>query len=124
MLIGITYDLKDDYLALGFSKEACAEFDSKETIDAIDHFLRAQGHETQRIGNITVTRARAPCGKRWDMVFNIAEGLYGRSREAQVPALLDAWQIPYVFSDPLVLSLTLDKALTKRILRDAKITHR
>jgi D-alanine-D-alanine ligase len=57
--------------------------------------------------------------KKWDLVFNICEGMYGSGREAQVPALLDAFQIPYTFSDPLVLALTLNKAMTKRVIRDA-----
>ncbi|MBN2125108.1 MAG: D-alanine--D-alanine ligase, partial [Deltaproteobacteria bacterium] len=55
---------------------------------------------------------------RWDLVFNIAEGVRGFGREAQVPALLDAYEIPYTFSDPLVLSLTLHKGMTKRVIRD------
>ncbi len=119
--VGLTYDLKDDYLALGFDKEACAEFDPPETIDAVDAFVRRLGYKTERIGNIHALTGALAAGKRWDFVFNIAEGLYGRGREAQVPALLDAFQIPYLFSDPLVLALTLDKALTKRIVRDAGV---
>jgi D-alanine-D-alanine ligase len=55
------------------------------------------------------------------MVFNIAEGLRGFGREAQVPALLDAYDIPYTFSDPLVLALALHKGMTKHVLRDAGI---
>ena len=55
------------------------------------------------------------------MVFNICEGLYGVGREAQVPALLDAYRIPCTFSDPCVLSLTLHKALAKRAVRDMGI---
>ena len=51
-------------------------------------------------------------------MFNIAEGLFGIGREAQVPALLDLYNLPYTFSDPLVMSLTLHKALTKRVVRD------
>lgn len=121
MKIGLTYDLKDDYLAQGFDKETCAEFDSVETIDAIDAFLKSRGYVTERIGNIQALVKALASGKRWDVVFNIAEGMHGRGREAQVPALLDAYQIPYVFSDPLVLSLTLDKALTKRVVRDAGV---
>jgi D-alanine-D-alanine ligase len=54
-------------------------------------------------------------------VFNLAEGLKGFAREAQVPALLEAFNIPYTFSDPLVLSLCLHKALTKRVMRDLGI---
>jgi D-alanine-D-alanine ligase len=121
MLAGITYDLKDDYLAQGMDKEACAEFDSVETIDAIDNFLKSRGLQTERIGNVQALNKALAQNKRWDFVFNIAEGVYGRGREAQVPALLDAYQIPYVFSDPLVLALTLDKALTKRLVRDAGV---
>ncbi|WP_228013312.1 radical SAM protein [Nostoc edaphicum] len=48
---------------------------------------------------------------RWDLVFNIAEGLKGRSREAQVPAICELFAQPYTFSDPLTYALTLDKAL-------------
>jgi D-alanine-D-alanine ligase len=122
MRIGITYDLKDDYLALGYTKEACAEFDSIETIDAIDTVLKQSGHKTERIGNLFSLMTRLQEGTRWDLVFNISEGLHGRGREAQVPALLDAFQIPYIFSDTTILALTLDKALTKRVVRDAGVS--
>ncbi|RPI03083.1 MAG: D-alanine--D-alanine ligase, partial [Calditrichaeota bacterium] len=105
----------------GFSEEETAEFDSAITIESIEQTLQALGHETNRIGNIWSLTHRLVRGDRWDLVFNIAEGLYGLGREAQVPALLDAYQIPYTFSDPLVLSLTLHKGMTKRILRDLGI---
>jgi D-alanine-D-alanine ligase len=116
--IGITYDLREDYIAQGFSEEETAEFDSPETIAAIDQTLLGLGFEAQRIGNIRILAGRLVAGDRWDIVFNIAEGLSGFGREAQIPALLDAWNIPYVFSDPLVLALTLHKAMAKRIIRD------
>jgi D-alanine-D-alanine ligase len=54
-------------------------------------------------------------------VFNFCEGLRGVSREAQVPALLEAYDIPYVFSDALTLALTLDKGMAKRVVRDAGV---
>ncbi|MDD5089428.1 MAG: ATP-grasp domain-containing protein [Candidatus Wallbacteria bacterium] len=118
MKIGITYDLRDEYLAQGFSLEETAEFDKSETIDAIDGKLRSMGFETERIGNVfQLTRALAS-GKRWDLVFNICEGMNGYGREAQVPALLDAHNIPYTFSDPLVLGMALHKGMTKRVVRD------
>ncbi len=115
--MGITYDLRQDYLAAGFSEQETAEFDREDTIQAIEQTLRDLGYETDRIGNIKNLAARLVGGDRWDMVFNIAEGLRGLGREAQVPALLDAYDIPYTFSDPLVLCLTLHKAITKRIVR-------
>ncbi len=116
--IGLTYDLRDDYLASGFGEEETAEFDRVETIEAIEQALQSLAYETDRIGNIMSLTARLAIGDRWDLVFNIAEGLRGFGREAQVPALLDAYDIPYTFSDPLVLSLALHKGMTKHVIRD------
>ena len=117
----MTYDLRDDYLAEGYGEEETAEFDHPVTIDAIEGALRELGYETDRIGHIRSLAARLVKGDRWDLVFNIAEGLKGFGREAQVPALLEAYDIPYTFSDPLILSLTLHKGMTKRVIRDLGI---
>ncbi|MDR4509633.1 MAG: ATP-grasp domain-containing protein [Candidatus Brocadiaceae bacterium] len=117
MRIGLTYDLRDDYLAEGYSEIETAEFDGEDTIDALANAIQALGHQPDRIGNIRHLVKRVAQGERWDMVFNIAEGLHGYGREAQVPALLEAYVIPYTFADPLVASLTLHKALCKRVVR-------
>ena len=122
MKIGLTYDLRDDYLAEGYSEEETAEFDRSDTIEAIEDSLRISGYQTDRIGNIKTLVGRLASGERWDLVFNIAEGLWGFGREAVVPALLEAYGIPYTFSDPLTLSLALHKGMTKHILRDAGIS--
>ena len=121
MKVGITYDLREDYLLEGYGEEETAEFDRKETIDAIAGTLRALGFETDPIGHARKLAARLLAGERWDMVFNIAEGLYGMGREALVPALLDTYRIPYTFSDAMVLGLTLHKGMTKRVIRDLGI---
>lgn len=118
MRIGITYDLKTDYLDRGLDPELLAELDRPSTIHAIDSALAELGYETDRIGNLEALVHRLIRGHRWDLVFNITEGLYGYGRESAVPALLDAWQIPYVFSDPLALAVTLHKPTAKRVLRD------
>lgn len=117
MYVGITYDLQDDYLAMGYSPEETAEFDKKETIDAINDSLEALGHKTMKIGQVKNLVELLAAGERWDVVFNIAEGMYGAARESQIPAILDAYRIPYTFSDPLVLAVALDKSLAKRIVR-------
>jgi D-alanine-D-alanine ligase len=121
MNIGITYDLRDDYLREGYSYEETAEFDRIDTIDGIDEALKTLGHTTSRIGSVKHLVKRLAAGHTWDLVFNIAEGMYGVGREALVPALLDAYRIPYTFSDPFVLSLTLHKGMTKTIIRAAGI---
>jgi len=90
-------------------------------VKQLNSTLQKLGHQTDRIGNIYDLTKRLVNGDCWDLVFNIAEGLHGIGRESQVPALLDAYNIPYTFSDPLVLSLTLHKGMTKRVLRDLGI---
>ena len=121
MKVGFTYDLKSDYLSQGYSIEETAELDKEETIDAIAGVLTRHGFEVCKIGHIKNLVKKLAQGERWDIVFNICEGMHGIGREAQVPALLDAYNIPYTFSDPLILSLTLNKAMTKRAVRDLGI---
>ncbi len=121
MKIGLTYDLRSDYLASGYSEVETAEFDRDDTIQSIEKALGELGHDTDRIGHARQLIHRLAAGSRWDLVFNIAEGLFGIGREAQVPAILDVYHIPYTFSDPLVMSLTLHKGMTKRIIRDSGI---
>ena len=119
--IGLTYDLRTDYLADGFSEEETAELDSELTINAIEAALLKLGHQTERIGGIKTLTKKLADGNRWDLVFNISEGFFGNSREAQIPALLDAYEIPYTFSEPLTLCLALDKPAAKRFVRDHNI---
>lgn len=121
LTIGLTYDLRSEYLAEGYSEDETAEFDRDDTVSAIEAALRSLGHHTERIGHGRQLAVALTAGKRWDLVFNIAEGMYGIGREAQVPALLDMYQVPYTFSDPLVMSLTLHKGMTKRVIRDAGV---
>lgn len=118
MRLGLTYDLRSAYLAAGYGEEETAEFDRDDTIDSIEGALRELGHETVRIGTVRQLVSRLAAGDRWELVFNICEGLRGPGREAVVPALLDAYEIPYTFADPLVMSVCLHKGLTKTIIRE------
>lgn len=121
MKIGLTYDLRQDYLDMGYGEEETAEFDKESTVEGIERALQSLGHNTERVGHIKNLVQALSAGKKWDLVFNIAEGMYGLAREAQVPALLEAYQIPYVFSDAFTLAVTLDKGLTKTIVRNFDI---
>jgi D-alanine-D-alanine ligase len=115
----MTYDLRSEYLAEGYSAQQVAEFDSDETIDALEKAIRSLGHRTVRLGSARALCQRLAGGQRWDLVFNIAEGLAGRCREAQAPSILELYDIPYTFSDPLVCAATLDKAVAKRLIQSA-----
>lgn len=121
MTVGLTYDLRTDWLSQGYSELETAEFDREETVAAVDSALRAEGCATERIGNYRGLVSALAAGSRWDLVFNFCEGMFGLGRESLVPALLDAYRIPYTFSDPVVLGVSLHKGLTKRVVRDAGV---
>ena len=101
--------------------EDTAEFDKQETVDALDESLRKMGFQTEQIGNSFQVIEALAAGKKWDLVFNIAEGLYGDGRESVIPAILDQYKIPYVFSGPVVMGLSLNKHLTKVIVSAAGV---
>ncbi|MBN2511603.1 MAG: ATP-grasp domain-containing protein [Sedimentisphaerales bacterium] len=117
--VGFVYDLRDDYLREGFAEEHVAEFDTEWTVSSIARTLAELGCKVQRIGNAKALLRELMAGKRWDLVFNIAEGVKGRSRESQVPAILELFDIPYTMSDPLVCAATLDKEIAKKLVRAA-----
>lgn len=99
---------------VGSDEDAYAEWDDAKTILAVADSL-ASRHD------VVLVEAREDFAARVsraapDLVFNIAEGLYGASREAQVPAVLEMLRIPYTGSDPLSLALCLDKARAKEVL--------
>jgi D-alanine-D-alanine ligase len=121
MKVGITFDLRSMYLKYGYSEEETAEFDDEQTIKAIEEHLNLMGFETERIGNANELMCALMAGKRWDLVFNICEGMYGEGREALVPALLDNYLIPYVFSGPVVLGFSLNKHLCKILVASSGV---
>jgi D-alanine-D-alanine ligase len=118
MNVGLVYDLRSERLAAGLCEAEAAEFGAEETIDALRLGLQALGFQVEAVGSAKSLAAALAKGRRWDLVFNTAEGLFGSGRKALVPALLDAWRIPYTFSDPLVMALCQDKAACKRVVRD------
>src|SRR5664279_1283030 len=116
MKVGLTYDLRSWYIDRGYSMDETAEFDKQETVDALEHSLKLMGHETETVGNAFQLIVALAAGKKWDIVFNIAEGLYGDGRESVVPAILDQYKIPYVFSGPVIMGLSLNKHLAKLVV--------
>ena len=83
--------------------------------------IETLGCQAVRVGRGQALAARLVAGERFDLVFSVAEGVKGRSREAQVPALCELFDQPYLFSDPLTLAACLDKAVAKRLVRDAGV---
>jgi D-alanine-D-alanine ligase len=117
MKIGLSYDLKEAVSSEpGQPEDALEEYDSLETVEAIAMALEAGGHSVVRLGGgreflLSILLENV------DLVFNIAEGLGNyRSREAQVPSVLEMLHIPYSGSDPQCLAVCLDKPLAKKVI--------
>jgi D-alanine-D-alanine ligase len=117
MRIGLSYDLKSAVpLDAAGPEDALEEYDSRETVDTIAAALEAAGHPVVLLGGggeFLENIRREPV----DIVFNIAEGRgNSRSRESQVPAILEMLGIPCTGSDAHCLTVCLDKPLAKKLV--------
>lgn len=122
MILGLAYDLKSDILpGEADPDDALEEYDSAETVDSIAEALVSLKHTVVRLGG-GKSFLTSVLSQRVDMVFNISEGRGNyRSREVQVPAVLEMLDIPYVGSDPACLAVCLDKPLAKHLAASAGI---
>jgi len=117
MRIGLSYDLKEAIpVEQDGTDDAFEEYDSSETVELISAALEAKGHSVVMLGG-----GKEFIDNIWrekvDIVFNIAEGRGNyRSREAQVPSILEMLDIPYTGSDPQCLATCLDKPVTKKLV--------
>jgi len=116
--VALLYNLKYNVpLQPDAPPDALAEYDTNETVQAIENALLAGGHEVIPLeGDDTLVEALREANP--DICFNICEGHRGDAREAQVPALLEMLGIPYTGSKVLANALSLDKAMCKRVWRD------
>ena len=120
--VGLTYNLKRIVPKSADDNDAEAEYDSPATVEAVGNAIASYGYEVVYL-EATPELPTILASTQVDFVFNIAEGIQGRNREAQVPAILELLGIPYTGSDPGTLSITLDKALSKKILTQAGIPN-
>lgn len=121
-LVAVLANIKDDHAELpsDVPADALADFDHIETIRAIQGAIETAGHRT-----IFIPADRelpyALKDIKPDICFNLAEGLGGDGREAQVPGLLEMLRIPYTGSRVVTNAVSLDKTLTKRVWRDRRL---
>ncbi len=120
--VAVLANIKDDSKPKpeGVPPDAFADFDHIETIDSIRAALETDGHQTVFI-QADEDLPFALKEEKPDICFNIAEGVGGDAREAQIPALLELLRIPYTGSRVLTNGISLDKTLTKRIWRDRRL---
>lgn len=115
--VGFTYDLRTDYIFKPDDPpDINAEFDHPTTIEVITKAIESGGHTVVKIGNVNDLLENLD-NLAVDIVFNLCEGRQGRNRESQVPILLELKGVPFVGADALSLGITLDKIITKKILK-------
>lgn len=116
MKLGITYDTKEDYSNIDYSKYC--DFASLTSISFLKKQFEQAGFETQLIGSCDKLKQLLSAGNlNIDYIYNTAEGISSRNREGIIPALLEAYNIPYIGSDAYALSLTLNKYHTKLLAK-------
>ncbi len=119
--VGLTYNLKRQVRAEeGLPEDFSAEYDDESTVEAIAEALKKGGCEVTKIEADEDAYGKVKRLKP-DIVFNIAEGLRGESRESHIPAMLEMLGIPYTGSGPLTLAVALDKALTHQVLASSGV---
>jgi D-alanine-D-alanine ligase len=92
------------------------DLDDVSTLKAIRSALRAGGHHAKYIVP-NVNLIRHLLNYKPDLCFNLCEGHFGASREAQVPAILDMLRLPYTGSGVLGMSLAHNKFIAKKVFR-------
>lgn len=113
MRIGIAYDTKDMY---DMKNEIYNDFADMQSILSLKRELEKMGYEIVLLGNaINIIKLLKENSIICDIVYNTVEGIHSRNREGIIPALLEAYNIPYIGTDAFGLSLTLNKYLTKVI---------
>ena len=113
MRIGIAYDTKDMY---NLENKIYNDFAEKQSILLLKRELEHLGHQVFLLGNAqNIIKLIKEDSINCDIVYNTAEGISSRNREGILPALFEAYRIPYIGTDAFGLSLTLNKYLTKII---------
>lgn len=118
--VGLSFNLKRVASSPGGEVDQDAEYDSPKVIAAVKEAIASYGHEVIEL-EATAELPAILGTSGVDLVFNMAEGIRGRNREAQVPAILELLDIPYSGSDAATMSLALDKGLAKRVVAQAGI---
>lgn len=106
--VGVVYNLKRESSEDDEPPDSTAEYDSESTIAAVADALLSSGYDVSLI-EADETAYLKLLARKPDIVFNMAEGLRGESRESHIPAILEMLNIPYTGSGVTALALALNK---------------
>lgn len=123
MKVALAYNVKKSKPSLNVSEQVDLEFDLPSVIEGIESALKELGHEVFLVEadeNAFNKLKKLKKLENIDIVFNIAEGLWGEARETQIPIICEILKIPYTHSGPTTHTISLDKSFTNLILRGAE----
>jgi D-alanine-D-alanine ligase len=124
MNVALAYNVKKSKPSLKLEEQVDLEFDSMSVINGIVDALKSLGHNVFLVeADENVFLKLKELKGKIDIVFNIAEGLWGDARESQVPMFCEVLQIPYTHSGPTTHAIKLDKEFTKYVLKGAGVAN-
>jgi D-alanine-D-alanine ligase len=124
MNVALTFNVKKNKPSSTISEQKDLEFDSPSVINGIKDTLKSLGHTVFLVeADDSAFLKLKELKSKIDIVFNIAEGLWGEARETQIPMICEILQIPYTHSGPTTHTICLDKSFTKLILHGADGIH-
>ncbi|MDD5598771.1 MAG: hypothetical protein PHV82_12560 [Victivallaceae bacterium] len=109
-------------LADTVSDDLFAEGDTPETLQAVEAAISSLGYEVFGV-EADIGLEMELIRIRPDLVFNLAEGLFGDFRESYVPVVCEKLALPYTGSRPLTLGICLNKGHCKEILTANRIPN-
>lgn len=120
MKIAFCFNIKKSKLSLDLKKQVDLEFDSLDVVNSIKKALENLGNNVLLIeADENAFFKLKKLKSKIDIVFNIAEGLWGDARESQIPIFCEILKIPYTHSNPTTHAIALDKAFSKLVLKGA-----
>ena len=125
LTVAIVYDIDGQELyPPGPIHHIMPEPGSAAAVAGIASSLTQLGHRPVMAGDfykIVETLGRNP-NPGWDLAISVVGGVRGVAKEAQVPAILEAYGIPHAYSDSLAMAICGDKARTKVSLSSSALS--
>lgn len=116
MHVGFIYNIPTEELLRERPEMTLRDSDTIETIEEVTRALEAGGHRVTGLNADRHLPARL-VEADFDIVFNIATGVYGESRQTHVPAMLEYLRIPHTGPGVLAEALCHHKPQQKMVLQ-------
>lgn len=120
MVIGLCYDLESTYKI--DKQTAYKDFSFLSEVEYVEKNLIILGHKVLLINGLeSFVKDILKYKKECNIIFNMMEGYKSRNREGLLPAICEAFNIPYTGTDAFGLSLSLNKYHMNQIVKSFNV---